>query len=118
MVSTNILGTEYQIKLDDLSNPLLLDKAGLCSGYLHEIIVRKPEIIFEDDATDEERLVRVKEVLLHELVHAYSRETGTHYDDDENLVEWIAWLIPKIVASYEDVRIKLSEQELENEDKD
>lgn len=118
MVSTNILGTEYQVKLDDLNNPLLLDKAGLCKCYLHEIIIRNPEIILEADATDEERLIAVKEVLLHELVHAYSRETGTHYDDDENLVEWIAWLIPKIVASYEDVRIKLSEQELENEDKD
>ena len=118
MVSTNILGTEYQVKFDDLRNPLLLDKAGLCKCYLHEIIVRNPEIILEGDVTDEERFVAVKEVLLHELVHAYSRETGTHYDDDENLVEWIAWLIPKLVASYEDVRIKLSEQELENEDKD
>ena len=118
MVSTNILGTEYQIEYDDLHNPLMLDKSGLCNVYLRKIIIRKPEVIFEEDATDDERFERVKEVLLHELVHAYSRETGTHYDDDENLVEWIAWLIPKIVASYEDVRIKLNEQELENEDKD
>ena len=111
MVATNILGTEYTVKLDDLNNPELAEYSGKCFGYKKEILLRHPQYMFTDGATDEEKQTRFKEVLIHELVHSYSRESGTQYDNDEALVDWIVSIIPKIVDSCNDVINQFKEEE-------
>lgn len=117
MVKTKILGTEYSVEISDLNNPDLDGFSGKCFGYQKKILLRHPQYMFTDNATDEEKQERFKEVLLHELVHAISRETFTHYDDDESLVDWIAQMIPKIVIAYDDILTKLKQEE-QDADKD
>lgn len=112
MVSTNILGTEYIIKLDDLNNPELGEYSGKCFGYKKEILLRHPQYMFTDGASDEEKRIRFKEVLTHELIHAISRECGVQYDNDEALVDWIVSIIPKVVLSCNDVINQFTEEEL------
>lgn len=109
-IKTNVLGTEYKVSLSDLNNPDLADCSGKCFTELKEIVVRDPEYILFN-STDVEKQNVFKQVLLHELVHAYSKESGTHYDDDENLTDWVAQMIPKIIKSYNEVLSQLQELE-------
>lgn len=111
MVKTNILGNDYKIELGDLNELELADYSGKCYGYKKKILLRYPQFMFTDGADDSEKQERFKEVLLHELVHAYSRESATHYDDDEALVDWIAIMIPKIISSYDDIIKQFQEEE-------
>lgn len=111
MVTTKILGTDYEIVIDDLNNVELSDYSGKCYGYKKQILLRHPQYMFTDNASDEEKRERFTEVLTHELIHAFARETASHYDDDENLVDWIAILIPKIVKACNDIIDKLKEEE-------
>lgn len=109
MAKTTVLGTEYEVMLEDLNNTLLSDKDGYCQIYDKKIVLRKPEFLVMD-GSDMAKKVRFQETLIHELVHAYSRESSTFYDSDENLVEWIAEMIPKIVKSYEEILTQLKEE--------
>lgn len=110
-MNINILGIEYEIKLCDLNCEELPDNDGVCQTYRKKILVREPKYMFKSDDLEEEKKERFKEVLVHELVHAYCRESGVHYDDDENLVDWIAFMMPKVVDSYNEIIRKLSEAE-------
>ena len=111
MVKTKILGTDYTIELSDLNNPELDGYSGKCFRYLKRILLRHPQYMFTDNATDEEKQERFREVVLHELVHAVSAETFSHYDDDENLVDWIAQAIPVITVAYDDILNQLKKEE-------
>ena len=111
MVKTTILGTDYEVKLSDLNNPDLAGYSGKCFGYKKEILLREPEYMFTDNATDEEKRIRFKEVLAHEIIHAISKESGTQYDDDEALVDWIVFAIPHVVEACNDVIRQFTEEE-------
>ena len=115
MIKTNILGTEYEFELVDLNSLELNKKDGVCYTYEKKICVRCPEYLFTRDDSENVKANRLMEVIIHELIHAYSRESGTCYDDDESLVEWMAFMIPKITASYEEIRAQLERQDQENE---
>lgn len=115
MIKTNILGTEYDFELVDLNSMELSKNDGVCYNYDKVIYVREPKFLFTKQDSDEVKTERLREVIIHELIHAYSRESGTCYDDDESLVEWMAFMIPKITASYEEIRAKLEKQDQDNE---
>lgn len=110
----NILGTDYEFKRDDLNNPLLVQNDGVCRVYEKEIIVRKQDVLPGDGATDKEKKYRNDHVIRHELVHAFSEESGASYGNNEELVDWIAAMIPKINSVFEKIR----EQEDSAEDKE
>lgn len=110
MVKTTILGTEYKVILDDMNNDLLSDKDGYCQTYDKQIVIRKPEYLIMD-GSDNAKQIRFRETLLHELVHGFSRESSTFYDNNEDLVEWMAEMIPKIVNCYDDILRQLKEEE-------
>lgn len=115
MIKTRILDTDYEVELADLNNPMMADHDGLCFQYQHKIVLRKPELLFMNES-DEVKQTRFREVLLHELVHSFCRQCGVFYDDNENLVDWIALMIPKIVRAYDDILRQLKEQEeIENQ---
>lgn len=109
--TTSVLGTKYKVYLTDLNNPDISDCSGKCYVYKKEIAIRDPKYLVLQDVDDSEKQQIFQEVLLHELVHAYNKESGVHYDDDENLVDWIAQTIPKIIKSYDEVLKQLQEQE-------
>ena len=110
MATTNVLGTEYKVVLDDLNNPWLLEKDGYCQVYDKMIVIRRPDLLVMD-GSDFAKQVRFQETLIHELIHAFSRESSTFYDNDENLVEWIAEMLPKIVKSYDEILAQFKEEE-------
>lgn len=96
-----VLGTRYSIetrKWDD--DRKLHDAYGYIEPMSKEIIMREPatncltvkqsERCFEED-------------LRHEIVHAFLKECGmTAWYDDEALVEWIAQMIPRMVAAMQE----------------
>ena len=98
MKEINILGTPYTVK-EDGSILKSHSADGLCMRYNREILILPKEMML-DNRTDKEQEIRYKEVLRHELVHAYFAESGlSEYELDETLVDWIASQLPKIVET-------------------
>lgn len=104
----NILGTEYTIitNKDECENILTESGAdGLMLKYSREIYVRDKSLLFGGEIDDNRALDnRYKEIVCHELVHAFLEEGG--YDDlstNENLVQFLACSLPKIKNLVEDI---------------
>ena len=91
----SILGQLYSVSTRSLND--MLNNDGKCNSYSKDIHIRKLEDLFNEDdsVTYEERKVRIKEVIRHEVVHAFLYESGLD-DSDEQLVDWIAKQLPKI----------------------
>ena len=104
MKTINILGTDYKFKVDDLNNEELATNDGLCRIYDKEIIVRKPE--YMGGFTAESQQKRYEHVIRHELVHAVAQECGAPYCDNEDLVDWIAHIIPIVNKAFDDIMQK------------
>ena len=95
----NILGQDYEIlKQSDSENPKLETADGICEIYAHKIVLRE----FEKTPNSFENLDAYKQkVLRHEIIHAFFAESGlrtnSDYAENEELVDWIAIQLPKIV---------------------
>lgn len=102
MKKVNILGTVYEIKHDDdLVNDGL---DGVCREYSKEIKIRKAESMLGDKDTSTEKVNRYKEVMRHELIHAFFSEAGLDdYSNNEQLVNWIAIQFPKMTEVFMEV---------------
>lgn len=98
MAKINIKGTDYEVRRDDLNNRDLASADGLCRIYSKEIIVRKKE--FMDCDSD----YREKHVMRHELIHAIAEECGVSYGENEELVDWIAHIIPHVNKAMDDLK--------------
>lgn len=98
----NILGTPYTFKVDDLNNEELATNDGLCRIFDKEIIVRATE--YMPGLTEETKQYRTDHVVRHELVHAVAQECGVPYGDDENLVDWIAHIIPIVNKAFDEIK--------------
>lgn len=113
--TVNILGTEYKIEIHKKQDDKLLEErswVGYCSSDLHLIVIAD----FDDTdsfyfASETEKDICAKRTLRHELVHAFLNESGlidnTFYDGswatNEEMVDWIALQMPKIVKACEEV---------------
>ena len=96
----NVLGTEYVLKEDKSLNDTPAD--GLCKCYSKEILYRNSKDMLCSDDPQEIKEERWKEVIRHELVHAFFYEAGLdNYGADEILVDWIAKQFPKIAVAIE-----------------
>ncbi len=102
MKTVNILGTPYTFKVDDLNNEELAQNDGLCRIYDKEIIVRATE--YMAGLTDKSRQDRTDHVVRHELVHAVAQECGVSYGDNEELVDWIAHIIPIVNRAFDEIK--------------
>lgn len=99
--TVNVLGTEYKIITDDTIVSQGVD--GLCKSYDKEINIRSKENMLCADDSDEIKEIRYREVLRHELVHAFFDESGLDdYSNNEQLVQWIASQFPKMVKAFEE----------------
>lgn len=101
MEKVNILGCDYKIVRDDGS--LQKENAdGVCQTY-DKIIRIAPlkDLLSDEDAVDM-KTARSKEVMRHEIVHAFFTESGlSGYNANEQLVDWIARQFPKMARVFE-----------------
>ena len=95
MREVNILGMLYTV----CSSTDLMDKGldGECCYYSKQIKIRPWSKMLDDTSSDMEKQYRHREVVRHEIVHAFLYESGlSEYAQDEQLVDWIAMQFPKI----------------------
>ncbi len=104
--SANILGTEYKIVFVST----LKDRGGETDFYTKTIKISEFEDAPELDLTSDKQELQ-KHILRHELVHAFLFESGLNansngieaWANNEEMVDWIAIQMPKIMAVYEKV---------------
>lgn len=100
---TNILGTEYKI-YSDLKNK---NSDGECGLYNKEIHIRPIEDMLDGEPSSfEEKELRYKQVLRHELFHELFEESGiSEWAYDEKLVDFLAIQFPKIFKVFQELNI-------------
>ena len=102
-MTVNVLGTEYKIIVKKYDEDEAFDKKkidGYCNGFTTEIVVC--DLTTKEDwksETKETIEVCQKQILRHEIVHAFLNESGlqanAHNNEcswayDEEMVDWIA----------------------------
>ena len=104
-MKVDILGTEYTIKtLTEAEEPKFKDCNGMCEIWSKEIITcdrsKEDHTDFFSNYDD-----LMKKVLRHELMHAFFHESGhRRYSEDEELVDCVAVLIPKMVKAMKETK--------------
>jgi len=98
----NILGQEYEIlKGSNKDYPKLKSASamGLAELYSKKLIINT-DASTVDDETHEMLEEYEKKVIRHEVMHAFFHESGaTVLGQDEDLVEWLAQMLPKITKT-------------------
>lgn len=113
MKTVNILGTEYTIETHKISEDEILKKenwAGYC-GKEEIVIADTTEKEYFPYMSDKEQVIYRKEILRHEIVHAFLNEsglcgstnkTGDGWAYNEEMIDWIAIQSPKIFKAYQE----------------
>lgn len=109
----NILGTDYSIEVHKVSvDKLLKDNrwSGYCNSVTKKIVVADlTEREFFDFESDKEQELTRKEILRHEINHAFLSESGLKesslqyncgWANNEEMVDWIAIQAPKLFTAY------------------
>lgn len=100
----NILGAIYRIEQrEEKNDPLLKDLGGYCEVYENLIVIRR-------DWTNPPKPAMLKEILRHEIVHAFFYESGlwdnsnssTVWATNEEMTDWFAIQGPKIYKAWEE----------------
>lgn len=93
----SVLGTGYRIIEDNCNNdPLLLNSFGYTDYTSKKIVItdfQNEEIEIEDVAKYRKQVIR------HELIHAFLCESGLHENcewHNEEMVDWLAMQAPKL----------------------
>ena len=99
-MKVNVLSTVYRIKYV----PSLDGRGGETDFYTKEIRISEQEDIPAEYKTDNLKEMQ-RHVLRHELIHAFLFESGlsgNSWAANEEIVDWMAHQIPKIVQSLEE----------------
>ncbi len=105
-MKVNVLGTKYEIVtgVDHKSDPGLGKRGvdGYCDSTIKKIIVAE---MVEDDYSCKDLKTYEKDVIRHELIHAFLFESGLDASSgwavNEEIVDWIALQFPKMVKAFE-----------------
>lgn len=98
----NILGAEYKIGFDFDSD----EADGEARFYKKEINLRPIQDMLDDDSSDKEKERRFLEVFRHEVLRSILYEAGAdEYARDENLIDFLAILSPKIFKTFQELDI-------------
>lgn len=115
MKKVNVLGTEYTVNKYDYSDQSIFKKRGII-GYsddiLHEIGIcnTRTHPDFKDDSEEWCKILE-KQILRHEIVHAFFSESGLQdsasqfvgaWSKNEEMVDWLAVQLPKIFKAFEE----------------
>lgn len=103
-MKVTILGTKYLIEISDLNDEYLAQNDGMCFIYDKKILIRDKQ--YMSGNTDVSKADRFFHVLRHELVHAIAQECGVAYGDNEELVDWIAHIIPIVNDALKEIKIQ------------
>lgn len=102
--TVNILGTEYEIVIDESLDKTEFD--GLHNAYSKKISVRSVEDMLADETDIWQKEKRFQEVMRHEVMHAFFAESGlTDYCLNEQLVDWFAIQSPKIFKVFKELNV-------------
>lgn len=108
-MKVNVLSTVYRIKYV----PSLDGRGGETDFYTKEIRISEQEDIPAEYKTDNLKEMQ-RHVLRHELIHAFLFESGMDQNSaaheawavNEEMIDWMAIQMPKIMAAYESVTNK------------
>lgn len=113
-MTVNVLGTKYKItvkKYDEDEYFKRADCSGYCSGSMKEIVLCDMATYpgWEHE-TQEVVDIQTKEILRHEIVHAFFNESGLAQNSNsidawarnEEMVDWIAIQGPKIWRAWQE----------------
>lgn len=105
-MTTNILGTEYQVNIKERqTDPKLDTRDGYTDLSVKKIVVADVEKEKDDNSSEDVSFYR-KEVIRHETIHALFYESGMNdWASDELLVEYLAIQIPKIIKVWKDLNV-------------
>lgn len=109
-MKVNILGTEYVVKLEVPYN----DKTMMnCDGWTDD--TSKVIVVSDCETSNYDNVQNYKnKVLRHEIIHSFLQECGlakgTCDWHCEEMVEWCATMVPKIMETYENI-IKFKKQQ-------
>lgn len=107
--SANVLGTVYKVEIHKISEDSSLKDNGWC-GYCNEslkliVVADVNEQEYYKNCTEDEKRIIEKDILRHELTHAFLNESGLSYSSlqyssgwakNEEMVDWFAIQSPKI----------------------
>ena len=115
-MTVNVLGTKYTIKIVKISKCKLLREnnwIGSCNQITKEIlIVDTNEEEYFGKMTDKEKELTTKEIMRHEIIHAFLNESGLQdssmqycnaWAKNEEMIDWIAIQFPKILDVFKKV---------------
>lgn len=100
----DILGTEYELKESNEAQDLrLVARDGFCDTSIKECVVDE----MNDTSVEAKRNLPEykKSVKRHELIHAFLYESGLDmcsWANNEEMVDWLAIQIPKMVKAFEE----------------
>lgn len=103
----NILGTEYSIEERECKDDVILNNAdGYSDWTVNLLVIEKCE---QDDMSLKDLERYKKKVLRHEIIHAFLDQSGlacnSNWARNEEMVDFFAIQIPKIVKAYKDLNI-------------
>lgn len=109
----SVLGTNYKIIVqNEDKEPRLKENWGFCDFHTKEIYLRNDLGVETEDGSKNEKDFKNK-VIRHEILHAFLFESGLRensgrcsaWAENEEMVDWFAIQIPKIVKLYEELNI-------------
>ena len=102
-----ILGTKYNIKLiPESDDPMLKTLGGYTEQKIHKIVVK---LIEKQGNTSQNVADYAKNIMRHELIHAFLFESGLGacanevdcWSQNEEMVDWFAYQSPKIFKLFQ-----------------
>ena len=100
-IEVDVLGTKYSIiKSDQTKDCKLENLAGYCDPTVNQIVV---DTFKTNDMSKADLNQFEKEVIRHELVHAFLIESGlcdNSWGSNEEIVDWIAIQFPKMLKAF------------------
>lgn len=103
-MTTNILGTEYQVNIKERQTDHKLDtRDGYTDLSVKKIVVADVEKEKDNDSV-KDLSHYLKQVIRHETIHALFYESGMNdWASDELLVDYLSIQIPKIYKVWKDL---------------
>ena len=106
----SVLGTDYSVMIGSRSElNMPTEYCGLCREYTKEILVCSDK---ENGISDRELEERVREILAHEIFHAYLNEAGLiiNHEDEERMCDFFMKTWRKLFYSVREVVTEFDEK--------